>query len=204
MTDQATFHKAVAHLSRDKKLAKIIKNVGVFNPPRSFTSMFDVLMRIIIGQQLSGKAAQTIFDRVRALNGKKPFTPASMAKLTDKQLQGAGISRPKLRAIRSVTEAVNSGQITARKINAMSEEDAMEALTAVKGLGPWSVQMYLMFHAQRLDVFPPGDLGIQRAMRQIYGVEVDDPKCQRITDKWRPYRTVACWYLWRSLRAGGV
>ena len=80
----------------------------------------------------------------------------------------------------------------------------MEALTAVNGLGPWSVQMYLMFHAQRLDVFAPGDLGIQKAFRQLYGFEVTDSRCERITEKWRPYRTVACWYLWRSLSAGGI
>jgi 3-methyladenine DNA glycosylase/8-oxoguanine DNA glycosylase len=204
MTDQKTFQMAIKHLSRDKKLAKVIKHVGEFNPPKSTTSMFDVLMRIIVGQQLSGKAAQTIFDRVRALNDRKPFTPAGMAGLSDEQLQGAGISRPKIRSIRSVTDAVASGEITARKLNRMSEDEAMQVLTAVKGLGPWSVQMYLMFHAQRLDVFPPGDLGIQRAMRQIYGVETNDPLCDRITAKWRPYRTVACWYLWRSLSAGGI
>jgi DNA-3-methyladenine glycosylase II len=204
MTDQLTFQRAIEHLSLDKKLARVINQVGEFNPPRSTTGMFDVLMRIIVGQQVSGKAAQSIFNRVRALNGSKPLTPTCMAAITDDQLRGAGISRPKLRSIRSVTEAVASGQINARKLNRMSEEQAMESLTAVKGLGPWSVQMYLMFHAQRLDVFPPGDLGIQRAMREIYGVEVKDPRCDQITAKWRPYRTVACWYLWRSLRAGGV
>ena len=204
MTDDITFRKATRHLSRDKKMAAVIKRVGDFNPPKSTTGMFDVLMRIIVGQQLSGKAAQTIFGRVRALNGNRPFSVKAMAQLSDEKLLGAGLSRPKLKSIRSVTEAVASGQISARKINRMTEEEAIETLTAVKGLGPWSVHMYLMFHAQRLDVFAPGDLGIQKAFRQIYGCEVTDPKCDQITSKWRPYRTVACWYLWRSLSAGGI
>jgi len=191
---------AVRSLRRkDKKLTTIIRNVGKLNFPKKTPNSYETLVHIIVGQQLSGKAAATIFGRVKKLATGRALTPAFVKKLSDAKLQATGVSRPKIKGIRSLTEFVETGKLRLRRFPYMSDEEVFDAIVQVKGLGPWSAQMYLMFVLRRLDVFPPGDLGIRKAIGKLYGGDPDEAKCEQIAERWRPYRTVACMYLWRSL-----
>lgn len=182
----------------DKKLAAIIRRDGKLNL-RSKRIGFDALVRIIIGQQLSGKAAETIFQRVRALVPNKRVSLKAFKRIKDNAYRSAGMSAAKTIAIRDLIEKIESGQLKIRNFSRMTDEEITEAVTQVKGIGPWSAQMYLMFTLGRLDVFAPGDLGIQKAICKLYGVEREKTDFDAIGERWRPYRTIACWYLWRSL-----
>jgi DNA-3-methyladenine glycosylase II len=191
---------AVRSLRRkDKKLAGVIKKVCKLSLPAKTPNSYETLVQIIVGQQLSGKAAATIFGRVKKLAKGKALTTAFVKKLPDTKLQEVGVSRPKIKGIRSLTEFVETGKLRLRRFPHMSNEEVFDAIVQVKGLGPWSAQMYLMFVLRRLDVFPPGDLGIRKAIAKTYGGDPDEAACEKIAERWRPYRTVACMYLWRSL-----
>ena len=192
--------QAVATLKRkDKKLAKIITKNCDLSFPKKVPNSFDTLVHIIGGQQLSGKAAATIFGRVKALARGKALTTKFMNGLKDEQLRSAGVSRPKIRAIHSLTECIYNGSLRLRRFPYMDNDEVFEAITQVKGLGPWSAQIYLMFILRRLDVFPPGDLGIRKAIAKLYNFDADEEACLKIAEKWRQYRTIASMYLWRSL-----
>jgi DNA-3-methyladenine glycosylase II len=190
---------ALRHLRRvDPVMKSLIKSHGVIALP-TIKNDFDTLAGIIIGQQLSGKAADTIFARIRATAGCRRLTVAKLAQCCDTQLQKAGASRPKIRALRSLTEHVQTRKLQVSKLATLSDDTVFEKITQVKGMGPWSAQMYLMFVLARPDVFPENDLGIRKAIVQLYGVELSPDTLEKITACWRPYRTVACLYLWRSL-----
>lgn len=195
---QEILKEAQLHLaSRDAYLAAVIDMVGDCAPKRRH-STFEALVRITIGQQLSAKAASTIFDRVKRLNGQRVSVPV-MQSIPDEELRGAGVSRAKIATIRQLQEYINSRRISAHKLRKLSDEEAMVELTRVRGIGPWSAQMYLMFYLQRLDIFPHTDMGIQNAITRLYKVKPGPRNLRRISNEWRPYRTVACWYLWRYL-----
>ncbi len=184
---------------RDKKLGAVIKRYGGLKLPRQSPNSYSTLVQIIVGQQLSGKAAATIFGRVRNLGDGRRLTPETVGAISDEALRGAGASWAKIRGIRSLTEHVNDGRLRLRRFPHMSDEEVFDAIVQVKGMGPWSAHMYQMFVLRRLDIFPPGDLGIQKAICSIYGGNRDDTDFEDVAERWRPYRTVACWYLWRSL-----
>ena len=163
---------------------------------------FGALMKAIVSQQLSTKAAHTIFTRMMALFDGVP-TPQALAALTDAQLRGVGLSGQKLRYMRDLGGKVQDGSLPLLALDAMTDEDVIVALTQVKGIGRWTAEMFLMFRLHRPDVLPVDDLGIVKAVQKAYGLrKTPSPdRLNEIGDAWRPYRSVACWYLWRSLNA---
>lgn len=196
---QQQVDQAIAFLRRkDRKLAAVIKRVGPLNY-RSQRTGFAALVKIIVGQQLSGTVAEAIYRKLCRLAGGRRVTMAAIRKLDDAALRSAGLSNAKVCAVRDLIDKIDSGQLTIRNFNRMTDEEIAEALTQVKGLGPWSAQMYLMFVLQRPDVFAAGDLGIQKAVSKLYGLDRKTDDLESFGDRWKPYRTIACWYLWASL-----
>lgn len=183
---------------QDKKLAAVIKRVGPLYY-RSKWVGFEALVHIITSQQLSGSAAETIFQRLRASTVDRRISLKGLSQLDDAALRSAGLSNAKTRAVRDLIGNIQSGQLNFKRFQYMSNEEVAEAITGVKGLGPWSAQMYLMFVLVRLDVMSGGDLGIQKAICKLYGVDRRRTDFQAFGERWRPYRTLACWYLWASL-----
>jgi DNA-3-methyladenine glycosylase II len=162
---------------------------------------FSAIVKSITSQQLSVKAAKTIYLRVAALFPSGVPTPDRFAAISDDALRTAGLSRQKIAYVRDLSFKVLDGTLPLASLDAMEDEEAIEAITRVKGLGRWSAEMFLMFRLHRPDVMPVDDLGIVNAMMKAYGLR-KKPKPKRmlqISEGWRPYRSVACWYLWRSL-----
>jgi DNA-3-methyladenine glycosylase II len=160
-----------------------------------------MLVRAIVFQQLSTKAATTIHDRLVAhLPDKRP-TPQALAALTEQQFRAAGISRQKFGYLRDLCEQVGRGAVPLEAVDAMTDDEVIEALTKVKGIGRWTAEMFLIFRLQRPDVLPVGDLGVVTAIQKAYGLrkKPSPDRLRKLGEAWRPYRSVACWYLWRSL-----
>jgi DNA-3-methyladenine glycosylase II len=161
---------------------------------------FTALTHSIISQQLSTKAAATIARRFDALFGGKP-TPLAVSLVDDAQLRAVGLSSQKIRYMRDLCSRVANGSLTLEKVNELSDEDVIQSLTQIKGIGRWTAEMFLMFRLHRPDVLPVDDLGILKAVQRAYGLR-KLPRAERLTkigEPWRPYRSVACWYLWASL-----
>jgi DNA-3-methyladenine glycosylase II len=159
-------------------------------------------VRAIVGQQLSVLAARAIYGRLTARFGERPPTPGEILADDPEELRAAaGLSRAKVLYLRSLAEHVSSGELELELLDSLGDEEVVAELTAVKGIGLWSAQMFLMFHLDRPDVLPVGDLGIRRAIERAYGlIELPQPaEMERIAEPWRPHRTLACRYLWRSL-----
>ena len=194
---------AVRHLKRvDPTLRRVIERVGPYRPrPRTGGAHFDHLVRAIVYQQLAGAAAATIHGRLLALYGNRPPTPAQLLATRPARLRLAGLSRQKLGYLRDLAAKVASGAVPLDELPTRADDAVIEALTEIKGVGVWTAQMFLMFRLGRPDVLPVLDLGIRKAMRRAYGLRgMPTPaRMERIAAPWRPYRTVACWYLWRSL-----
>jgi DNA-3-methyladenine glycosylase II len=185
------------YLSRvDPLLGKVITQSRPyeFKPSRSGLHEF---AEIIIYQQLSGAAAKTIFGRILKAAHCRRLTADSLDKLTDRQLKASGVSPQKLRYLRDLVAKINSGEFKVNRLASMSNEEAIESITSVKGLGRWSAEMYLMFVLGRQDVFSPGDNGLQTAVKRLYGFEGSHEELYEFAERWKPYRTVAAWYLWR-------
>ncbi|HEX4808419.1 MAG TPA: DNA-3-methyladenine glycosylase [Bryobacteraceae bacterium] len=191
---------AIRHLTKsDPILARIIERVGPFLCIRREPT-FETLARSIAFQQLSGKAAKTIFDRVRKATGRR-FTPSAFLKLTPEQLRACGLSRQKIAALTDLAERTFRKEIDFRKLHLLTDEEVILKLSQVRGVGIWTSQMFLIFALERPNVMPIGDLGIRNAIRKAYGLdEVPKPsELVQISEKWRPYCSIASWYLWRSL-----
>ena len=167
---------------------------------RQHTNPFKALARAIVGQQLSAKAAATIFSRFEALYDAFP-TPAQVLATPDERLRAVGLSSQKLGYVRDLCRRIEEGQLPLEVLERMEDEAIIEALTQVKGVGRWTAEMFLIFRLQRPDVLPVGDLGIVKAMQRAYKLrKAPSPdRLTRIGEAWRPYRSVACWYLWASL-----
>jgi DNA-3-methyladenine glycosylase II len=162
---------------------------------------YGALVRAIVGQQLSVHAARAIYRRLTERFGGPP-SPAEILATDPEELRAAaGLSRAKVSFLRSLAEHVVSGQLELERLDELPDQEVIDELVAVKGLGTWSAHMFLMFHLERPDVLPTGDLGIRRAIQRAYGLEeLPSPETiERIADPWRPYRSLACRYLWRSL-----
>jgi DNA-3-methyladenine glycosylase II len=192
--------KAIHHLKKsDPVLAAIIERVGPcrmeFGPPE-----FHSLAEAIVYQQLNGKAAVTIFKRFAALAG-EPVTPEGILKLTDAQLRSVGLSKQKSSYLKDMAGRASRGELDFTRLHEMTDDDVIKHLTQVKGVGVWTAHMFLMFTLRRPNVLPTGDYGIQMAMRKHYKKrKMPKPEVMaRIAKSWEPYRSVACWYLWRSL-----
>ncbi|HWD84486.1 MAG TPA: DNA-3-methyladenine glycosylase 2 family protein [Solirubrobacteraceae bacterium] len=163
---------------------------------------YGALLRSIVGQQLSAKAARVIYNRLIDRFGGRTPTPAEvLADDPDELRQAAGLSRAKVTFLRSLAEHVLDGTLELERLDDLPDEQVIAELIAVKGLGVWTAHMFLMFHLERPDILPVGDLGIRRAFMNEYGfAELPSPtEMEQVAGRWRPYRTVACLYLWRSL-----
>ncbi len=162
---------------------------------------YGALLRSIVGQQLSTKAARTIYGRLTELYGGAPPTPEQLLATDPDDLRGVGLSRAKGTYLRSLAEHVVSGELQLERLADLPDDEVSAQLTAVKGLGQWTADMFLIFHLRRPDVLPVGDLGIRRAVQVAYGLEELPAKArlEEIAEPWRPYRSLACLYLWRSL-----
>jgi DNA-3-methyladenine glycosylase II len=188
-------------LRRDPILAVLIKKYGVCGlAAAQRTDHFTALVRAITGQQLSTKAAATIFGRLSALMP-GGITPEALTAVTDEQLRAVGMSRQKGAYFRDLCEKVRSGALPLESLDAMTNDEVIAALTQVKGIGRWSAEMFLMFRLHRPDVLPVDDLGIVNAVKNVYGLRKKPTadRIRKIGEAWRPYRSVASWYLWRSL-----
>jgi DNA-3-methyladenine glycosylase II len=192
--------KAVTHLKKcDPVLRAIIERVGPcymeFRPPE-----FQSVARSILYQQLNGKAAASIFKRFAALTG-EPVSPDGILRLTDEQLRSVGLSKQKSTYLKDLATKTRDGLLNFAKLPEMSDEEVIEHLTQVKGVGVWTAHMFLMFTLRRPDVLPTGDYGVQAAMKKHYRKrKMPKPKdMEKIARAWSPYRSIACWYLWRSL-----
>lgn len=165
------------------------------------TDAYGTLVRAIVGQQLSTKAAASIFQRVLDLFGGKVPAPQELIDAEPDALRGAGLSRAKVAYLRDLAERVEDGELDLGHLAELPDSQVAEQLTAVKGIGQWSADMFLIFHLGRPDVLAAGDLGIRRAAERAYALpEIPDVETlTRIAEPWRPYRSLACLYLWASL-----
>ncbi|HKA86585.1 MAG TPA: hypothetical protein VKE22_02930 [Haliangiales bacterium] len=190
--------KALAHLRRDPAMARVIAKVGPFRATlRREGTHFHAILRAIVYQQLSGKAASTIHGRVHAIYGGRGPEPHELLATDDATLRAAGLSRQKLGYLRDLAAKAHVFD----GVDALSDDEIIARLTQVKGVGLWSAQMFLMFRLGRPDVIPAGDLGIRKAVQKAYRLRgLPTPtRVLEIGRRWRPYATTACWYLWRSL-----
>lgn len=200
MIDYAKARRLLAR--RDPVIAGLMRQHGSCGLARAqHADPFRALIRAIVSQQLSTKAARTIFARFEALFGSAFPTPAQVRALSDERLRSCGLSSQKLRYLRDLCDRVEDGSLPLAALDAMSDEDVVRALTQVKGIGRWTAEMFLMFRLHRPDVLPVGDLGIVKAVQKNYGLrKTPTPeRLERLGESWRPYRSVACWYLWASL-----
>jgi DNA-3-methyladenine glycosylase II len=163
--------------------------------------VYGALLRSIVGQQLSTKAASTIYGRMLDIFDGKVPTPEQLIAADPDEIRAAGLSRPKISYLRDLAQHVIDGELEVDKLHKLPDEQVSAELTAVKGLGQWSADMFLMFHLRRPDVLPVGDQGIRRAVEREYGLTQipSADELERIAEPWRPYRTLACLYLWESL-----
>jgi len=191
-------------LSRvDRRLGKLIRRVGIFPTKRQKPQHpYESLLRAIVYQQLAGKAAEAIFGRVKALGANGFPTPEEITALDAAKLRGAGLSRQKIAAVKDLAAKTLDGTVPPLAVlRRMTEVEIRERLVQVRGIGEWSVQMFLMFRLGRPDVLPIKDLGIQKGFQIVYGHK-KMPKPQFILEygeRWRPYRSIASWYLWRAV-----
>jgi DNA-3-methyladenine glycosylase II len=201
----AVVRRARAHLRRvDPVIAQVMAQVGPYRPgDRTGGSHLLALVRAIVFQQLSGKAATTILNRFLALfpDG-EPTAPGILA-LSDEQMRAVGLSRQKSGYLRDLATKVQAGALPLDHVHTLADDDLITHLVQVKGIGRWTAQMFLMFKLGRIDVLPDLDLGIQNAIKRAYRKRKVTPKdVLRIGRKWSPYSSIACWYLWRSLDNG--
>jgi DNA-3-methyladenine glycosylase II len=218
--------RAVTHLKKsDPVLRAIIERIGPcrmqFSPPE-----FHSLAEAIVYQQLNGRAAETIFERFAALAGAPP-TPEGILKLSDEQMRGAGLSKQKAAYLKDLATKTANGLLDFARLSALPDEKVIEHLTQVKGIGVWTAHMFLIFTLKRENVLPTGDYGVRMAMYKHYldvqrvksakklltakkpaaskrvrkrKIKLPSPEqMEKIAKRWEPYRSVACWYLWKSL-----
>lgn len=190
----------------DPVMAELVERFGELSfetrrrgrPP---TDSYGTLLRSVVGQQLSAKAAATIFDRVLELFGGRTPTPDELLAIESERLREAGLSGRKVEYVRDLADHVESGELELDRFPTMSDDEVIAEITAVRGFGVWTAQVFLMFHLERPDVLPTGDLGIRRAVQLAYELEeLPDPeRLTEIAEPWRPHRTLACIYLWETL-----
>jgi len=192
--------KVRRHLrAADPVMKKIIDAVGPFTLGLE-RNRFRMLICSIISQQISGSAAASIFSRLRKLVG-PGLTAANIAKFSIDELRSVGLSPQKASYVADLVKKVNDGTVNLRQIGRLSDEQVVEQLVQVKGIGRWTAQMFLIFSLGRLDVFPHDDLGVRSAIRDNYGLNdlPDKETAIKIAEPWRPYSSIASWYCWQSL-----
>ena len=198
---QSTAHAALRHLRQaDARLGRLIERIGPYRPVIC-RDPFVALISSVIQQQVSMPAAATIEKRVRALCPRGRLTSAALLALSEQELRGAGLSRQKAAYVRNVADAFASRTLTPARLRRMSDAEVVEATTRLKGIGRWTAEMLLIFCLERADVWPVDDLGLRKAVQNFLGLgEMPRPAAiEDVADGWRPYRSYATWYLWRSL-----
>jgi 3-methyladenine DNA glycosylase/8-oxoguanine DNA glycosylase len=199
VTDYSKARRLLAR--RDPVLRELMREHGPCGlADAQHTDPFRALVSAIISQQLSTKAAATIKARLDALLAPR-LTASRIAAVSDDALRGVGLSRQKIAYLRDLCNRVTSGDLALDRLDDMGDDEVVVALTSVKGIGRWTAEMFLMFRLHRPDVLPVGDLGIVKAVQRAYGLrKVPTPeRLTKLGEQWRPYRSVACWYLWASL-----
>lgn len=200
---QVDYARARRHLMRaDPVLGRLIRTLGPCGLETTRRAdRFGMTVLSIVSQQLSVKAASTIHGRMMEALGVKRATPAAILAMEAQRLRDCGLSWAKVASVRDLAAKVSDRSLSLESLDALDDDAVIEALTAVRGIGRWSAEMFLIFRLGRPDILPVGDVGVQRAMRALYGLR-KHPSPARMTAlarPWRPYRSVACWYLWRSL-----
>jgi len=197
--------KAIQHLRQaDSTLAAIMQRSGpckmTFSEPT-----FPTLVRSIVYQQLHGKAALSIFTRLEGALSAGSITPEAILKLRPQKMRSLGLSQGKTTYIRELARATRDGQVQFEGLPALSDDEVIQQLTQVKGIGVWTSHMFLMFALRRPNILPVGDLGVRMAMKKAYELpELPKPaEMEKIAAPWRPYCSIASWYMWRSLEGGG-
>lgn len=186
-----------------KELQKILANDIQFNLARNnltTNNYFIELVESIINQQLSGKAASTIFSRFKNLFLNNKITPKKILKLDDQKIRNVGVSFSKIKYIKDLSDKVKNKELNLENIDKLTNSEILECLVKVKGIGPWTAEMFLMFSLNRPDIFSHGDLGLKNAIKKLY--KLDSPtkeEIELICNKWSPYKTYACRILWKSL-----
>ena len=196
-----SYETAIAHLrNADPVLGDLMAHCGPCTLEPGDTDPFVTLYRAIIAQQLSGRAASTITERLEALFDGDVLTPAGILATPDETLRSLGLSRQKQASLKDLASKTSDGSLPLAALATLSDEDAMRQLTQVRGIGVWTAEMFLIFSLGRLDVFPVGDLGIRKAIQRVYGYKKMPAvsTMHRHARKWAPYRTIATWYLWES------
>lgn len=195
--------QALDHLkASDPVLGRLIGQVGPYLI-ELLEPNYETLVKAIVLQQLSGKVAEVIFQRLLRAAGNGRLRPEAVLRLRPAKLRAIGLSKQKIQYIRELARLTVSGNLDLAALTTVSDEEVHARLTAIKGIGPWTVHMFLIFGMGRLNVMPSGDLGIRVAVRNVYGL-AETPKPAEVDElarKWHPYCTVASWYLWRSLEA---
>ena len=197
------FSKATAQLAKsDPIMATLIRQYGAHTLGARKRDDFHVLATSIISQQLSTKAADTIQKRIHLRVGaKKHLQPAHFLAIAAEELRACGLSNAKVKWLQAIAQAVDSGVFSFNKLRKMSDENAIEALDALPGIGRWTADMFLIFALDRPDIFSMGDVGLRNSINRLYnkGKPLNDAKTLKLTAKWAPWRSVACWYLWRGI-----
>jgi len=192
------WEEAQKALLKDKYIGPLIRKYGDCDiKPRRYDDYFQHLCGSIISQQLSGKAADVIFRRFKDAVGE--IKPKNVLKIDDRVLRNCGLSWAKVGYIKDLALKSESGELKTEKLGELSDVEVERELMAVKGIGRWSAQMFLMFTLAGPDVFPSGDLGIKNGLKKLTGKKLGVEEMNEFADRWKPYRTIASWYIWRSL-----
>ena len=193
------WNKAERFLLKDKIIGPLIRKYGHCKiAPGKKKGYFIDLVDAITSQQLSGKAASTIFDRVKEKCGGK-ITPEKLKNLKTEELRKCGLSYAKCSYVKDLADKVINKKLQIRKLDTLPDEEVEKELIAVKGIGKWTAEMFLMFTLARQDVFPADDLGIQNGMKKLLKKEIKTQKIAEYASRWEPYRTAAAWYIWKAL-----
>lgn len=194
--------EAEEFLLKDKYISPLVKKWGSCTiKPRIHKDYFEALCSDIVGQQLSGRVADVIFERFRKVLGRK-ITPEAIIKIDGQKLRDCGMSWGKVSFIKDLAAKTKSGELQTRKLMDLPDEEVIRELTAVKGIGRWTAEMFLMFSLARPDIFPVDDLGIRKGFEKVTKQKFDKVSAAEFALKnWSPYRTPASWYLWRALEA---
>ena len=193
--------KALVFLKKDPKLDRIIKKVGPYKI-KITKNRYQSLVESIATQQLSGAAANSIMTKFRKLYNPGFPKPIDVINTTTPSLRKTGLSRMKIMYIRGLSKKIEKKELNLRTISNFSDEEIIDKLTEIKGIGRWTAEMFLIFSLGRLDVLPVGDLGLKKGIQLMFSLDElpDVKKIEKIAVRWRPYRTVATWYLWKSLK----
>jgi len=195
-------HKeATKYLKKDPKIAKIILQVGEYSV-KITKNRYRSLVEAIVAQQLSGPVADSILKKFRKLYKSDFPKPTVVLQTSDKKLRTVGLSKMKIVYIKELSKKIESRNLNMRNFSSMEDEQIIEHLTNVKGIGRWTAEMFLIFSMGRLDVLPVGDLGLKKGIQLMFSLNElpTEEQIRRLAESWRPYRTIATWYIWKSLK----